>query len=64
MFYLCVTCPPEICVNLVFKHVHAASRYTIRRQFVPFINYPNATSCLQVLLAFLDEKNIVLSIFP
>ena len=23
--------PPEICVNLVFKHIHAASSYTIRR---------------------------------
>ena len=24
------TCnPPEICVNLVFKHIHAASNYTI-----------------------------------
>ena len=33
----CITRPPEICVNLVFKHIHAASSYTIRRQFVPFI---------------------------
>ena len=22
--------PPEICVNLVFKHIHVASSYTIR----------------------------------
>ena len=29
--------PPVICVNLVFKHIHAASSYTICRQFVPFI---------------------------
>ena len=29
IFHLCVTCPPEICVNFVFKHIHAASSYTI-----------------------------------
>ena len=23
-FHLCVTRSPEICVNLVFKHIHAA----------------------------------------
>ena len=27
--HLRVTRPPEICVNLVFKHIHAASSYTI-----------------------------------
>ena len=37
IFNLCVTRPPEICVNLVFKHIHAASSYTIHRQLVPFI---------------------------
>ena len=31
--HLRVTRPPEICVNLVFKHIHAASSYTIHRQF-------------------------------
>ena len=35
--HLRVTRPPEIYVNLAFKHIHAASSYTIRRQFVPFI---------------------------
>ena len=35
--HLLITRPPEICVNLVFKHIHAASSYTIRRQFIPFI---------------------------
>ena len=35
--HLLITRPPEICVNLVFKHIHAASSYTICRQFVPFI---------------------------
>ena len=30
-FHLHVTRPPEICVNLVFKHIHAASSYTICR---------------------------------
>ena len=35
--HLRVIRPPEVCVNLVFKHIHATSRYTIRRQFVPFI---------------------------
>ena len=30
-FYLCVTRPLEICVNLVFKHIYAASSYTISR---------------------------------
>ena len=30
----------EICVNLVFKHIHAASSYTICTQFVPFIYCP------------------------
>ena len=38
--HLLITRPPEICVNLVFKHVHAASSYTICRQFVPFIYCP------------------------
>ena len=37
---ICVICPPEICVNLVFKHIHAASSYTIRRRFDPFIYCP------------------------
>ena len=27
--HLLIACPPEICVNLVFKHIHAASSYTI-----------------------------------
>ena len=31
VFNLCVIRPPEICVNLVFKHIHAASCYTICR---------------------------------
>ena len=39
-FHLRVTRPPEICVNLVFKHTHTASSYTICRQFVPFIYFP------------------------
>ena len=38
--HLLITRPPEICVNLVFKHTHAASSYTICRQFVPFIYCP------------------------
>ena len=38
--HLLITRPPEICVNLVFKHIHAASIYTICRQFVPFIYCP------------------------
>ena len=29
--HLLITHPPEICVNLVFKHIHAASCYTICR---------------------------------
>ena len=37
---LLITRPPDICVNLVFKHIHAASSYTICRQFVPFIYCP------------------------
>ena len=28
---ICVICPPEICVNLDFKHIHIASSYTICR---------------------------------
>ena len=44
MFYLCVIRPPEICVNLVFKHIHAASSYTICRSFVPFVDCPVRTS--------------------
>ena len=39
-FYHRVTRPPEICVNVVFKHIHAASSYTIHRQFVPFMYCP------------------------
>ena len=31
MYHLCVTRPPEICVNLVFKHIHVVSIYTICR---------------------------------
>ena len=31
IFNLCVIHPPEICDNLVFKHIHAASSYTICR---------------------------------
>ena len=31
IFNLCGIRPPEICVNLVFKHIHAASNYTICR---------------------------------
>ena len=38
--HLRVTCPPKICVNLVFKHIHAASSYIICRQFVPLIYCP------------------------
>ena len=38
--HLLITRPPDICVNLVFKHIHAASSYTICRQFVPFIYCP------------------------
>ena len=38
--HLLITRPPEICVNLVFKHIQAASSYTICRQFVPFIYCP------------------------
>ena len=38
--HLLETSPPEICVNLVFKHIHAASSYTIQRQFVPFTDCP------------------------
>ena len=26
--HLLITRPPEICVNLIFKHIHAASSYT------------------------------------
>ena len=35
--HLLITRPHEICVYLIFKHIHAASSYTICRQFVPFI---------------------------
>ena len=38
--HLLIARPPEICVNLVFKHIHAASSCTICRQFVPFIYCP------------------------
>ena len=38
--HLFVTRPPEICVNLVFKHIHAVSSYTNRKQFVPFMYSP------------------------
>ena len=38
--HLLITRPPDIFVNLVFKHIHAASSYTICRQFVPFIYCP------------------------
>ena len=31
---VCVTCNPEICVNLVFKHIYDASSYAIYKQFV------------------------------
>ena len=35
-----VTHPPEICLNLVFKHIQAASSYTIRGQCVIFMYCP------------------------
>ena len=38
--HLRVTCPPEICVNLVLKIIHAASIYIIRGQFIQFIYCP------------------------
>ena len=38
--HLLITRPPEIYVNLAFKRIHAASSYTICRQFVPFIYCP------------------------
>ena len=38
--HLLINRPPEIRVNLVFKHIHAASSYAICRQFVPFIYCP------------------------
>ena len=34
--HLCVTRPSEIFVIFVFKHIHAASIYTICRTCVPF----------------------------
>ena len=39
MFNICVIRPPEICVNLVFKHIHGASSYTMCRQFIPFVDF-------------------------
>ena len=30
-FFICVILLPEVCVNLVLKHIHAASSYTICR---------------------------------
>ena len=78
-FHLRVRLPPEICVNLVFKHIHAASSYTIRRQIVPFIceneyflisnphwSFTNLTSYPLVLryIMFLEwEKHISINIF-
>ena len=38
--HLLITRPHEICVYLIFKHIQAASSYTICRQFVPFIYCP------------------------
>ena len=38
--HLRVTRPPEICVNLAFEHIHAASSYTICKRFIPFIECP------------------------
>ena len=35
--HLRVTRPPEICIHLVFEHIHATGSYTTRRQFIPFI---------------------------
>ena len=36
--HLLIARPPEICVNLVFKHIHAASCYTICRQFIHLLS--------------------------
>ena len=38
--FIYVNHPPDISINLVFKHIHAANSYTIHRQFVPFIYCP------------------------
>ena len=40
VFHLYVTRPSEIFANFVFKHIHAASIYTICRWLVPFICCP------------------------
>ena len=45
--------PPVICVNLIFKHIHAASSYTVCRKFVPFIY------CPLILLSFLSVSYIL-----
>ena len=37
IFHLCVTCSPEIFVNIVFKHSHIDSIYTMVTECVPFI---------------------------
>ena len=73
IFNLCVIHPPEICVNLVFKHIFAASSCTIYiKKFHSLIvlceneyflisnlhgSFTNVTSCHLVLLSFLSEKN-------
>ena len=78
IFNLCVIRPPEICVNLVFKHIHAAVTQSVDNLFRSFIvlneneyflisnlhcSFTNITSCPQVLLFFLNEKNISINIF-
>ena len=76
MFNLCVIRPPEICVNLVFKHIHAVTQSVdnlFHLLIVPCENeyflisnlhrsFTNVISCPLVLLSFLRRK-IVLSIF-
>ena len=58
--HLRVTHPPEICVNLVFKHIYVDRVLFDKQSTQIFINF---TLCPPVLLSFLSEKKIFLSIF-
>ena len=65
MFHILITRPPEICVNLVFKHIHATISYFLVSNLLIW-SFINVTPCPLVLLSFLREKtkyiNIVITI--
>ena len=61
IFNLCVICPPEICVNLVFKNIHTASSYTICRQFMLLAVTQSVDNLFHSLIVLCENKYFLIS---